>query len=151
VINESNSNMPCGLGFHPYFPDLENAYLSFDARGVWEADKDFLPTRHTAITDKYDFSNPRRLKFSWLDHCFTDVGKAILSWDNQPMQIEITSSENLNKAAVYTAHDDNCFCFEPISHTHNALNMPDPVKQGMKILAQGASIQAWCEILVTRR
>lgn len=148
VTNESQSEMPCGLGFHPYFPDLQTASLSFESNGVWLPDADCIPRDWIAATPEYDFARPRMLKDFTLDHCFTGVGAARICWSDSRRTIGVHSSDNLNKAAVYIAHDDNCFCFEPISHTHNALNMENPEQQGVKILAPGETQTAWCEFKV---
>lgn len=149
VINRSKNPMPCGLGFHPYFPDLENAWLAFNSDGVWLANEDVLPTSYVISPPGIDFSRPQRLKHYQLDHCFTGTQSADISWKNSDKTIHIESSENLDRAAVYTAHADDCFCFEPISHTHNAINMTDPVSESIRILACGETMTVWSEFTVS--
>ncbi len=149
LTNQSETPMPCGLGFHPYFPDLEQAMIAFDSDGVWLADDQVLPTAHVMSPPGFDFSTPQRLKRYRLDHCFTGTNRAEISWLNSDKTIQIKSSENLSRAAVYTAHEDDCFCFEPISHTHNALNMVDPVAEGIKILAPEETMMVWSEFTVS--
>ena len=146
VINQASSPMPCGVGFHPYFPDLDTALLQFSADGVWLPDENVLPVEHINITEPFDFSKPKPLSGADLDHCFTGAGPATISWTDKSLVLKIKSSDNLDRAAVYTATKDNCFCFEPVSHTHNALNMADPAGQGIKILQPGESLRARMEI-----
>lgn len=149
VTNTSPTNMPCGLGFHPYFPDLDEAYIAFDSDGVWLADEDVLPVSHVVSPTGFNFSRPQRLKRYRLDHCFTGTNRAEISWANTDKTIQINSSAELSRAAVFTNHAENYFCFEPISHTHNALNMDDPVAEGMKILEPGETAAVWTEFKIS--
>ena len=148
LINKSHAVMPAGIGFHPYFPDLEHASLVFDSDAVWMADEEVLPTERMSPPGSYDLSKTKPLKSANLDHCYEGVGSAHITWSNSPLKLTIISSDNLSRAAVYTAHSDNCFCFEPISHTHNAINMDDSEAEGLVFLQPGESLSAWCEIRV---
>lgn len=148
LTNRGTTLMPAGIGFHPYYPDLETATLTFSSGAVWMADNDVLPTEKIALSQPFDLSMPRPLKSVNLDHCYEDVGTAKISWSNSPLNLTIKSSDNLSRAAVYTAHSDNCFCFEPISHTHNAINMDDPEAEGLVFLRPGETVSGWCEIHV---
>jgi len=148
LTNEAKSSMPCGLGFHPFFPDLDTAWIAFDSSGVWLAGEDVLPTSHIATSPGFDFSRPQRLKDYQLDHCFTGTKTAEINWKDSEKTIKIESSENLGRAAVYTAHDVDSFCFEPVSHTHNAVNMGDPISEGTKFLAPGETMTVWSTFTV---
>ncbi len=147
--NTGTTPMPAGLGFHPYFPDLEHAQLTFPSSGVWHSDQDVIPTTFGGLTPEFDLSKPTPLKSFQLDHCYFDVGQANISWDNNPTKIIIKSSDNLTRAAVYTAHADNAFCFEPVTHTHNAINMASPLSEGLTILAASEAVHIWCEFFIS--
>lgn len=146
LTNSGKTSMPAGLGFHPFFPNLKTASLTFDSHAVWMADEEVLPTQKVALTDPFDLSRKRPLAAFRLDHCYEDVGTAYIQWADRPLKLVISSSKNLGRAAVYTDHTSDSFCFEPISHTHNALNMSDPGKEGIVILKTGETMTAWCKI-----
>jgi len=149
VTNLSDSDMPCGLGFHPYFSDPAGAALSFESAGVWIPDAEALPEKWIPIGTDYDFAGGRALAGLSLDHCFNGMGrKANISWPEKSRSLELRYSENLKWAAVYISQADNCFCFEPVSHAHNALNMDDPIEQGIERLAPNETLNAWLEVAV---
>ncbi|NNC37256.1 MAG: hypothetical protein HKO02_07360 [Hyphomonadaceae bacterium] len=148
LTNKSALDMPCGFGFHPYFPDLETAFICFNSSGVWLCDDEHIPTEWSPTSPEFDFSKPRELKNLSLDHCFTETRNAEISWQDKPIKINITSSENLSRAAVFVDQPNDRFCFEPISHTHNALNMAAPVSEGITILRPGKSASCWSEFTV---
>jgi len=148
VTNLSNSSMPCGFGFHPYFPNLQTALIAFDSDGIWHCGDDRLPTEWTPSQGDYNFSQKRRLQDFNLDHCFTNVSNAQITWENSPLTIKITSSQNLSRAAVYTDHTHDSFCFEPVSHTHNALNADDPIGEGIQVLAPSETTSCWTEFTI---
>ncbi len=144
--NKDKTPMPSGLGFHPYFPDLNKAILSFQSRGVWLADHDVLPREWVETHEAFNFSSGRKLRDLSLDHCFTEVGPATISWEDSNKKIVLRSSENLTYAAVFTDRDDNAFCFEPVSHVHNAINMAEPANNGVITLDPGVRESCWFEI-----
>jgi len=146
IVNTDISPMPTGLGFHPFFADLNTACLTFDSQGFWQADKDVLPTNFSPLIPAYDLSQPAQLKTFQLDHCYVGIGPATVTWANSPLELKISNSDNLTRAAVYTAHQDNAFCFEPVTHTHNALNMESIEHEGMVILEPGQGMKVWTEI-----
>jgi len=150
IKNKSQSAMPCGLGFHPYFPDLQTAFLTFESSGIWLSSENLLPTQHVPISEKYDLSKPRLLRNCELDHCYTEVKGARIHWEDKPTSLRITHSNNLNRAAVYTDHAQNTFCFEPVSHVHNALTMQHPADHGIAKLSPEETAIAWMNVEVLR-
>lgn len=149
VKNESSQNMPAGLGFHPYFAKLNSAKLQFNSDGFWNPNEEYLPTSWQPLPSNMNFSKPLALSNFNLDHCFTHVSEASISWEDTPLVIRISQSDNLKWAAVYTDHKNDCFCFEPVSHAHNALNMDDPAANGIVNLKPGSYLTAWMEICVS--
>jgi len=148
--NIGDSPMPGGLGFHPYFPDPGAAEMRFDSQGVWLPDEQRLPEEWTAAHDIFDFSRPRSLAGLSLDHCFTGIGPAAhIAWPAKSKQLTLRYSDNLRWAALYVAKEDNCFCFEPVSHAHNAVNMDNPAGQGVVTLSPDETMTAWCEYEVS--
>ena len=143
VTNADASAMPAGLGFHPFFNDLKTASIKFDAKGVWIPDKECLPDKWEPSGGDYDFSNGRELSDLSLDHCFTEWhGLTEIAWHNKPFKLHLNGSENLRYAALYVSQRNQCFCFEPVSHVHNALNVEHPETQGIRTLLPGETMTA---------
>src|SRR3546814_12197556 len=45
--------MPCGLGFHPYFPCSTGTLLQTAVSHVWTIDENVLPVERVAATGRY--------------------------------------------------------------------------------------------------
>lgn len=149
--NLDDTPMPSGLGFHPYFNNPATAKLSFRSQNLWIPDPETLPLHKISTPKNMDFEHGLQLRNLTLDHCFTDVSPHYsIIWEDEPNIIDIRTSENLKWAAIYIAHEDNCFCVEPISHAHNALNMDDPTSNGVVTLEPGESQSCWAEFSVIR-
>ena len=50
---------------------------------------------------------------------------------------------------VYTPHDKDYFCVEPVSHVNNAIQMADPSLHGLVALKPGDTTDAWMTLDVT--
>jgi aldose 1-epimerase len=69
---------PYGCGFHPYLtigtPTVDSVSLQTPARAVLQADERGLPTGQEPVGGtEYDFTQPRAIGATVLDHCFTDL------------------------------------------------------------------------------
>lgn len=137
--NLSDHVVPLAMGHHPYF-DSEAASLSFRAVDVWHTGEDGLPS-HTGIPDgAFDFAEGGQVKGRALDNCFAGWdGNARISWDRRPLSLDITS--NMEAAVVYVPKGEGYFCFEPVPHIINALNLPDYRPQ-MPLVAPGARFES---------
>ncbi len=51
--NASRDAMPCGLGFHPYFPCGPQTRLDTDVSIAWTVDKDVLPLAEVPAAGRY--------------------------------------------------------------------------------------------------
>src|SRR3546814_1871457 len=51
--NVSDRPMPCGLGFHPYFPCSTGTLLQTAVSHVWTIDENVLPVERVAATGRY--------------------------------------------------------------------------------------------------
>lgn len=122
ILNHGRSPMPAGLGFHSYFPNLSRANLSFSAAGLWRARDDNIPQKWITMNPEHDFLGGRNVSQVIYDHCFTGWQKtARISWAGSPLRLLIEGDDKLDFSVLYTDHDGDYFCFEPVTHMNNAL------------------------------
>jgi aldose 1-epimerase len=120
--NEASEPAPLAFGHHPYF-DRTGASLAFKADRVWLNGDDMLPTKAVAPSGAFDFSAGRRFEGLAVDHCYAGWnGRARIAWEGRPFSLDIVS--DMRVAIVYVPRDGDYFCFEPVPHITNALNLP---------------------------
>jgi len=139
--NTGDNPQPVGLGWHPYFPTRARSRLHVELSDRWESDATQLPTRKVAQHGiDGDVSH---LDF---DHCFEGwTGPARIR--DEKFSLQLTSS--LRYLVVYTPHDKDYFCVEPVSHVSNAIHMADPASHGLLTLEPGQATEAWMKIDVS--
>lgn len=139
--NTADVAAPVGLGWHPYFPTRARSRLHVDLSDRWESDATQLPTRKVAQNGiAGDVSH---LDF---DNCFEGwTGPARIR--DEKFSLQLTSS--LPYLVVYTPHDKDYFCVEPVSHVSNAIHMADPDSHGLLTLEPGKATDAWMKLDVT--
>jgi aldose 1-epimerase len=139
--NTAGIAAPVGLGWHPYFPMRARSRLHIELSDRWESDATQLPTRKVAQHGIDD--DVTHLDF---DHCFEGwTGPAHIR--DEKFSLQLTSS--LPYLVVYTPHDKDYFCVEPVSHVSNAIHMADPASHGLRTLEPGASTDAWMKLDVS--
>jgi aldose 1-epimerase len=141
AVNLAPRPVPLAFGHHPYFP-LSGAVLTFRARGVWLSGEDGLPRERVKPTGNFDYSKGAPVERGDLDHCFTGwTGPASIAWPDKPLALEISASWALPCAVVCIRKETDDFCFEPVPHINNALNLPD-WEPAMPIIAPGEAFRA---------
>lgn len=145
--NLSDSVMPAGMGFHPYFM-RGDAQLAFDASHIWLSDSDDLPTHKEELSATNNFRSLRALDETMLDNCYEGWnGTAEIFWASLGRRLMLKSEADF--AVVYTPDDADFFCFEAANHVNNAVNMED---QGaiMPSLEPGEKNRIQVEMIVER-
>jgi aldose 1-epimerase len=123
ATNLARHPAPLAFGHHPYFP-VEGASLEFEAQSVWMVGDDALPTQPEVPAGPLDFSTAARVAERSVDHCYVGWKRpARIRWSGRPLALEIRASDNLSCAVVYISPGANGFCFEPVPHVSNALNL----------------------------
>ncbi|MGJ3265311.1 MAG: aldose 1-epimerase [Salinarimonas sp.] len=137
VENRDARPMPCGLGFHPYFPRRPGATLRFRAGSVWIADEREIPARREAATGDYDFSAAREVEGVTLDNAFSGFGgTAALTFPDRRLALTLDADALFTHCVVFVPPGKNFFCVEPVSHMPDAINrMPEVKDHGLRILA----------------
>lgn len=138
ACNDSDKSVPLAFGHHPYF-DSEGAALLFRADGIWHTGKDGLPEYVAAPEGQFDFNSSAPVTGRVIDNGYSGWdGYAEIDWIGRPLKLCI--SANMNAAVVYVPEGGTSFCFEPVPHIINALNLAGRMPQ-MPIIAPAESYQ----------
>ena len=142
VTNESETTMPVGLGWHPYFPRTAATTLHAHVTGIWLTDDEILPT--ACVTPPTD-RDPRRglaVDRVALDNVFLGWDReAVITWPERHARLRLTARGPLTTLVVYTPPGEPFFCAEPVSHITEAFNLAAAGRQdtGMLSLTPGES------------
>ncbi|MGA7674123.1 MAG: aldose 1-epimerase [Rhizomicrobium sp.] len=120
--NRGTGNMPCGLGFHPYFPRPKGTRLQATVGRVWLGDENVLPTERIAVPAKWDLTRGLLLDTPVLDNCFDGFGgEARIFYSDREKPTLLTSPEATH-LIVYCPKDEAFVCAEPTTHMPDAFN-----------------------------
>ena len=139
VTNTGETALPFGLGFHPYFPRTPLTTLIAPASDWWSERSGHLPGERIALAGDVDFATSRLLPERWLNNGFEGwSGVARIVWPERGLGLDMEASETLGRYMLYAPDSDRSFfCFEPMSHTPNALRHVDTDPMGLKLLSPG--------------
>ncbi len=122
--NLADQAVPLAFGHHPYF-EAKGATLGFSADTVWTNSAAHLPDRRRIPTGDFDFTHGAPVAGRNVDNCYEGWdGFAEIAWDGLPWQISLSASASLPCAVIYIPLNERFFCFEPVPHTNNAINLP---------------------------
>jgi aldose 1-epimerase len=145
VVNESQTTMPVGLGWHPYFPRTAATTLRARVTEIWLTDAEILPTVCVAPSADRDPREGLVVDRVALDNVFVGWDReAIITWPERRARLRMTARGPLATLVVYTPPGAAFFCAEPVSHITEAFNLaavgrPDT---GMLSLEPGESVRA---------
>lgn len=124
IMNTSTRDMPAGLGIHPYFSLTDNTRLACNVEQMWAVDNETMPTKLVTPPKEFNSSDGLLVKGSNLDNAFTGfLGKATVYWPEWQAKANITTSSNCQFMVLYSPNNENFFCFEPVSHCTDAINL----------------------------
>lgn len=129
ATNTDAKTQPLGLGLHPYFPKRERSAITLNVARRWEADATVLPTHPVAWPS---IDGP--VAGFGFDHCF-DGWDGVAHLRDERFALRLTAPAR--HVVVFTPAVKPFFCVEPVSHTNNAVNLPDPLAEGLRALAPG--------------
>jgi len=145
VTNDSETTMPAGLGWHPYFPRTVATTLHARVTRLWLTDAEILPT--VCVTPPPD-RDPRlglAVDRVALDNVFVGWDQeAIITWPERRARLRLRARGPLTTLVVYTPPREAFFCAEPVSHITEAFNLAAAGQSdtGMLSLAPGESARA---------
>ena len=134
VANRSDSAMPFGIGYHPYFRVDDKARARID----------------TAATRAFDNVSKTVVAFSGFDFTQGEVDLHLLDHGSNAATlrygdgagIEVSASSQFDRWVVWTLPGKDFVCLEPWTTPANALNTRD----GLIELPAGASHASWMEL-----
>jgi len=137
VQNLSPTEMPLGLGLHPYFPAPEKAKLFADTLCFHSIRPDTLEwTAYRGHPHTQSLNQGKALPIG-LDNYFGGwAGQARIDWPTY--SVKLSASDTLPYLALYSPEGEGFFCLEPVSHPVNRLP-----EQG---LPPGHFHKVWMEI-----
>jgi aldose 1-epimerase len=140
VENAGREPLPFGLGLHPFLPRDADTKLSAAAGGLWLPDADWLPVRHVPAPPAWTFGVAYPLPDALVNHAFTQwSGRACVVWPRK--RLSVTIAADADYYVLYTPPGEDFFCFEPVDHPINAVNLPGGAgEHGMTVLAPGESL-----------
>ncbi|KVQ80626.1 aldose epimerase [Burkholderia multivorans] len=137
IENAGRTRLPFGLGVHPFIVRDDATELAAAAGGLWLSGADFLPVRHVSVPPAWQFGVAYPLPATLVNHAFTGWGgHATVSWPRRG--ITLTVAADADAYVLYTPPGADFFCFEPVDHPINAVNLPGgAAAHGMTLLAPG--------------
>jgi aldose 1-epimerase len=150
--NTSEDAMPCGLGFHPYFPCGSQTRLDTEVRVAWTVDEHVLPVDKVSANGRYDLKQ-RLVCGQGLDNGFGGWGgEARMSDPDWPYAIRMSSGE-AHFFQLYSPSAGGIFVAEPVTHANAALNAPEEQwpELGMRVLDPGEEMSLTMRLEVELR
>ena len=151
IENTGTEAFPFGLGWHPFFPRNEATLLSFHCERVWQTDPTQLPTRNEPVPRVWDFSAPRAIGDTVLDHCFAGwKSPATLSWPDRGVAVSIAADPACRHLVVYVPRGADYLAVEPVTHMTDAFNRADAGEPGTgtRVLAPAENFSCTMRISV---
>ncbi|OJA27428.1 aldose epimerase [Burkholderia ubonensis] len=137
IENAGRARLPFGLGVHPFLVRDDATALAAAAGGLWLSGADFLPVRHVNVPPAWQFGVAYPLPATLVNHAFTGWGgHATVSWPRRGLTLTVAA--DADAYVLYTPPGEDFFCFEPVDHPINAVNLPGgAAAHGMTLLAPG--------------
>lgn len=147
VRNLGTSEMPTGMGWHPYFPRAK-AGLIAPVSHVWSPGNEQNPARPNPIPDALNISTQRMVADLNLDHAYSVTRpECTLSWPD--LNLRMKSESVFGKLIVYVPKNETYFCVEPISHAPGTFDrtLSDEVT-GVTMLAPGETLSGTIRLTI---
>jgi aldose 1-epimerase len=140
IENRGEAALPFGMGLHPFIARGRDTLLLAPASRVWLSGRDWLPTRHVPTPAAFRFGVAYPLPRDVVNHAFTDwCGRARILWPEKGLALDIEA--DTRDYVLYTPVGEDWFCFEPVDHPINAVNLEGgALRHGMTVLAPGARL-----------
>jgi aldose 1-epimerase len=150
VENTGRDAMPFGLGVHPFLARDASTELSAPASGLWLSGEDWLPVRHVPAPPAWQFGVAYPLPDKLVNHAFSGwSGRASVVWEGRRLSLSICADTDYY--VLYTPPGRDFFCFEPVDHPINAVNLSDGGgAHGMTVLARGERLMRQFSFTVER-
>ena len=140
VVNSDRSDMPAGLGLHPFFPESKHARVTAKFQGCWNCTDEGLPSEFSVLKQPDQFSGALTMSEIELDHVYVGLRSGIkVKWDSRPYSLNLVHTKDAHALVIYSPTKEDFFCIEPVSHLPNVINMGRS-SGSMSILKPGDSL-----------
>ncbi len=122
--NTGTSNMPFGMGWHPYFKanQFAESVLNFEAFSQYEVDNKMIPTREMQLAHEL----PLTLEDTFLDDCFlAKTASTTYKTDGYNLKIDFKPENEKNFIQCYTPPTRDCIAIEPMTCAPDVFNNGD--------------------------
>jgi aldose 1-epimerase len=139
--NRSGEPMPCGLGFHPYFPCNAQTRIDTAFERVWEVDDKVLPTGIAPPTGRYALDGQPA--------CGRGLDNGYGGWGGEMRltagdgAVTLMTSPDAHFFQIYSPPSGALLAAEPVSHANAALNEPEVswAQLGLRVLEPGETMR----------
>jgi aldose 1-epimerase len=143
--NESDTPMPAGLGWHPYFLRTPGTTIAAAIEAAWLTDAEVMPTELAPPRPAADPSRGVMVDQVALDNCYAGWRRrAVIEWPEAGRRLVMTAEAPLDFLVVYTPPSRPFFCVEPVTHVTDAFNLAAAgrVDTGARALEPGEMLRA---------
>lgn len=149
LVNTADSEIPVGLGWHPYFSfqtGIDGLELQLPRITSFKLDSDGLPINEKESFDL--FQSKSAIDKTELDHCFIthdqEVSTRLYEAD---MELELWQNEPYKFLQVYTPPHRNSIAIEPMTCAVDSFNN----ELGLTILKPGEAISSICGLTLRHK
>lgn len=158
VWNRSDSPMPVGTGWHPYYSRTltrpgEPVEVHFHVASVYpDANDNRIPSGPAEpLAPNQDFSIPKVLTpDNFIDRCFYGYdGNGFIAWPESGVKLTYRCSASCTHLIFFNPPKPY-FAMEPVTNANNGVNLcaqGDPTS-GIRVLAPGESLEATFDVQV---
>lgn len=150
VTNSGDDILPFGIGFHPFFLRTTDTTLEVAATDWWTETPTHLPWMRESLPAEMIFTPPQPIPERWINNAFEGWdGEANINWPEQNLSLCLKATEVFSRFVLFAPQaDQSYFCFEPMSHTPNALASAETDLMGLKLLAPGDEMSGGLSLAV---
>jgi aldose 1-epimerase len=126
ITNSGKTEMPAGIGLHPYFIRTPLAIITAKTEKMWVNDSENIPLRLQSVQESECLSQGLNVNKKTLDNIFSSWNREVLiPWPEWKASLKISAEEPLDILVIVTPRDEDYFCVEPVSHVADAFNLLD--------------------------
>ena len=149
LTNRSDTDMPAGFGWHPYFVRRVNGSeptLTLPVQGVFpDQNGDCLPDGVAVeLPQALEFRQARVLDATQrIDCCLSGLqGPCTINWQEGGIKLDMTASDICRFLVLYNP-DMPHFAVEPVTNANDAFNLHSQgIDSGTQVLAPGQTLEA---------
>lgn len=137
VRNTGSRAMPCGFGFHPYFPKRGGMRVLTDADSFWPVPETAPPEWPSPTPFRSERDLPTGPARAICLNGWTRVAR--IEWEDAAL--ELAASPEFGRVTIFEPADGDIVCIEPCSHDVGGPGPVDPGRQtGICLLEPGDAL-----------